>query len=71
METGGRLTGEGLANIYAVADKLNINDKWLEIYLQPEIPHLLRYMSVDNLKDIQNGLKKYNGSSDFITLVDK
>lgn len=71
VEAGGRLTAQGLANLYACADKLKVNPQWLKIYAEPEVPHLIRNMSVDNLKDLQEGLTKHNGSQDFVGLVEK
>lgn len=35
VELGGRLTAQGLANLYGTAESLKINSKWLEIYAQP------------------------------------
>jgi hypothetical protein len=32
VELGGRLTGQGIANLYSCADKLNINAQWLKVY---------------------------------------
>lgn len=69
VESGGRLTAQGLANLYACADKLKVNDQWLQIYVQSEIPHLIRNMSAENLKDLHEGLKKHNGNTDFLNLV--
>jgi len=41
----------------------------LQIYAQSEIPHLIRNMSAENLKDLHEGLKKHNGNTDFLNLV--
>lgn len=71
VELGGRLTAQGLANLYATADNLNVNAKWLEVYAQPEVPHLIRNMSVENLKDLIAGLNRFNGSQDFIKLAEE
>ena len=71
VELGGRLTAQGLANLYATAENLKINSKWLEIYAQPEIPYHLRNMSIENLNDLISGLNRFNGSQDFINLAQK
>lgn len=71
VEVGGRLTAQGLANLYACSDKLGINARWLEIYAQPEIPHLVRFMNVENLQDVRQGLTRGKASSDILGLVDK
>lgn len=71
VELGGRLTAQGLSNLYATADNLQVNTKWLEVYAQPEIPHLLRNMSVENLNDLISGLKQFNGSPDYLRLAEE
>lgn len=57
--------------MYACADKLGVNEKWVEIYLEQHIPKLLRFMNTKNMKDVQSGLKKYNGNPNFLELVNK
>lgn len=49
VENGGHLTAQGIANLYACASQLDVNSQWLEKYVQDEIPHFVRYMSVENL----------------------
>lgn len=71
VEMGGRLTGQALANLYGCSEQLGVNPQWLQVYAESEIPHLIRHMSVENLNDLEAGLKRNNGSANFLELVQK
>ena len=63
------LTGEAIANVYFVAESLNISSEWLEKYVHNDIAFKYKYMSRQNLIDVQAGLEKHHKNSPYLSLV--
>ncbi len=45
VEMGGKLTPKALLTLYREKARLGLDDKWLEIYAQAEIPKFVNLMS--------------------------
>lgn len=65
------MTGEGIANTYHCASKLNLSSEWLEKYLHHDIPSKVKYMNRTNLKDVLEGLKKFHSNSPYLSSVEQ
>ena len=71
VESGGKLTAQGLANLYACADNLQINKQWLEKYVYEEIPYHIDSMSVSNLNDTIKGVQMFHENSKYLPLLEE
>ena len=60
------MTGEGIANTYYCASKLNLTTEWLEQNIHHEIPNKIKFMSRTNLKDTLEGLKQFHNGSPYL-----
>ena len=69
VENGGRVTAQGLANLYACAEELAIDGAWLQKYALDEVPHQIQNMNIDNLNDLIVGMEKFHTDSKYIELV--
>lgn len=71
MKRGGLLTGEGIANLYYSAWKLNLSPQWLETNVHHEITSKLNYMTRHNLIDTIAGIKKYHKDSPYLSKLEQ
>jgi hypothetical protein len=52
VEAGGNVTAQGLGNIYACKDELNLSVDWLAKYAENLVADKIKHMSYENVNDV-------------------
>lgn len=66
VESGGNITAEGISNIYALSEELDLSRDWLARFVEGFIPSKIQNMNYSNLKDVIEGLKTNSPSSEHL-----